>query len=180
MAADPIVPDRKDWTWTTRERCAECGFDASTVPAVEVPRAVVPLTEPWALVLTAPGVRERPRADRWSPLEYACHVSDVLVVFAERFRLIRSGAGGQLPDWDQDRAAVEGDYAGADPVEVGRQIPDRAAALELLLGEYADADWDTPVERSDGAEFTALGLGRYLLHDLAHHLHDVGQGRPGR
>jgi len=28
--------------------------------------------------------------------------------------------------------------------------------------------------RSDGATFTALTLGRYLLHDLAHHLHDVG------
>lgn len=178
MAVDPIMPDTKDWTWTTRERCGECGVDVSTVPATVVPRAVVPLTEPWARVLTQPGVRERPRPDQWSPLEYACHVSDVLAVFTERFRLVQGQDSASLPDWDQDRAAIEGDYGGADPVEVGRVIPDRAAALEQVLGQYAGADWDTPIQRSDGADFTALGLGRYLLHDLAHHLVDVGEPVP--
>ncbi|HET6968280.1 MAG TPA: DinB family protein, partial [Ornithinibacter sp.] len=28
--------------------------------------------------------------------------------------------------------------------------------------------------RSDGSEFTVLTLGQYGLHDLAHHLWDVG------
>jgi hypothetical protein len=28
--------------------------------------------------------------------------------------------------------------------------------------------------RSDGSEFTVLTLGQYALHDLVHHLWDVG------
>ena len=25
LPGDPVVPDGKDWTWTLRERCPECG-----------------------------------------------------------------------------------------------------------------------------------------------------------
>jgi hypothetical protein len=31
--------------------------------------------------------------------------------------------------------------------------------------------------RSNGDEFTVETLGRYHLHDVVHHLHDVGAGR---
>jgi hypothetical protein len=179
-SADPIVPDTKDWTWSTRARCPECGFDASSVSAEDLPGAVAPLTEPWAAVLTAPGVRERPVPTTWSHLEYACHVRDVLGVFTERFELALEQEHPTLPNWDQDRAAIEGQYAAQDPVEVGRQIPERAAALVDVLQRFRGDDWDRPVTRSDGAQFTALSLGRYLLHDLAHHLVDVGETVPGR
>jgi hypothetical protein len=36
----------------------------------------------------------------------------------------------------------------------------------------ADA-WDRPGVRSNGSEFTVESLGRYHLHDVVHHLHDV-------
>ena len=37
-------------------------------------------------------------------------------------------------------------------------------------------EWQRPGRRSDGAEFTIDSLARYLLHDVVHHLHDVGRG----
>lgn len=178
-AADPIVPDTKDWTWSTTRPCPECGFDASTVSAEALPDAVAPLTEPWAAVLTGAAVRQRPVPTTWSHLEYACHVRDVLTVFASRFELILERDDPTLPNWDQDDASIDGEYAAQDPVEVGRQIAERSEELVAVLQRFQGADWDRPVTRSDGARFTALSLGRYLLHDLAHHLVDVGETEPG-
>jgi hypothetical protein len=37
-----------------------------------------------------------------------------------------------------------------------------------------DGQWDRRGLRSNGSQFTVLTLGQYFLHDLAHHLVDVG------
>lgn len=174
MAADAIVPDTKDWTWTAERRCAECGVDASAVTAADLPALVHTLTGPWGEVLARPDVVTRARPDRWSPLEYACHIGEVLEVFAERFALILQENNPTLPNWDQDEAAIAGDYAGQDPARVAAEIPDRANALVAVLARYDEESLARAAVRSDGAAFTALSLGRYLIHDLAHHLHDVG------
>ena len=34
--------------------------------------------------------------------------------------------------------------------------------------------WGRSGRRSNGSEFTVLTLGQYFLHDVVHHLHDVG------
>ncbi len=55
-------------------------------------------------------------------------------------------------------------------------------AAERLAGVYrglAPQDWDRPGRRSDGARFTVLSFGRYVAHDLVHHVHDVTGARPG-
>lgn len=174
MSADPIEPDTKDWTWTTVRACPECGFDASTIPPAGVLEQIQTLTVPWERILAAPGVRHRPAPHTWSPLEYGCHVSEVLEVFAGRFTLVQTQDTPTLPNWDQDAAAVRGEYAAQDPALVAQQIAGRGRALLAVLASFAGADWERRTRRSDGAEFTALSLARYLVHDLAHHLHDVG------
>lgn len=198
MSTDPIAPDTKDWTWTTQRRCAECGFDASTVAAADLGDLIPALTAPWQDVLTREDVRVRPQPTTWSPLEYAAHVHEVLDVFAGRFELVLSEDNPLLPNWDQDAASIEGDYAAQDPVVLAREIPERTTALVAILarfdgggspegvrnldenaGEACETSiflWGRGAQRSDGAEFTALSLARYLVHDLAHHLHDVGAG----
>ena len=114
IVPDPIVPDTKDWTWTTERPCAECGFDASAVTADQLPTLVRALTRPWARVLGdqeagAAGLRDRPDPSTWSQLEYACHVHDVLEVFAGRFALVLAEEDPTLPNWDQDVATIDGD-----------------------------------------------------------------------
>lgn len=195
MAADLIVPDTKDWTWTTERRCDDCGFDASRVAAADLPGLLQDLTEPWGEVLAGDGVAVRAEPTRWSPLEYACHVHEVLEVFAGRFDLILEQDAPTLPNWDQDAAATQHGYAAADASRIAGEIPERAAALVAVLDRYGapsgegvdrpedsaeqprtPSPWGRSAVRSDGAPFTALSLARYLTHDLAHHLHDVGLG----
>lgn len=197
-ARNPIVPDTKDWTWTTRRRCAECGFDASVVAAADLADLLASLTAPWQDVLVREDVGQRPEPTTWSPLEYACHIHEVLDVFAGRFELILAEDDPTLPNWDQDVASLDGAYAAQDPAVIAREIPERTTALVAVLARfdgtghpegvqdlYENAGkacetsiflWGRRARRSDGAEFTALSLARYLVHDLAHHLHDVGAG----
>ncbi len=179
MTQDPIVPDTKDWTWTLQRACPECGFDATQVTPQDVVPGVRAAVAPWAEVLAGEGVTERPSATTWSPLEYACHVRDVLTVFTGRFALAQEQDDPTLADWDQDAAALQERYAAELPERVAAQIPERADELLEVLDGYDRADWDRPMRRSDGAPFTGLTLARYLLHDLEHHLDDVGARRPG-
>ena len=178
MSLPPIAPDTKDWTWTAQRACAECGFDASAIRVEGLGSQVLALTTPWQYVLAGSDVAQRPEPTTWSPLEYACHIHEVLDVFAERFALILRKDNPTLPNWDQDDAAVAGQYAAQAPARLAREIPGRAAALVAVLGRFAELAWERRALRSDGAQFTALTLARYLLHDLAHHLHDVGVAVP--
>lgn len=173
MPPEAIEPDTKDWTWTVERQCPECGFDASRVEAADLVATVRDFVAPWPERLWAGDVRERPVPTTWSPLEYASHVHEVLEVFRGRFELMAAEDNPSLPNWDQDAAAVEGPYAAADPDRIAREIPERAEDLVAALGAF-DGRWERTAVRSDGATFTALTLGRYLVHDLAHHLHDVG------
>ena len=51
-----------------------------------------------------------------------------------------------------------------------------AAAAEAAAGFNAvtPAEWDRSGTRSNGSVFTVTTLGSYFLHDVMHHLHDVG------
>ena len=81
-----IVPDSKDWTWVLDRPCPECGFEAAGTH--DVPHAVRTNAASWQAVLRRPDVRTRPQPDVCYPLEYACHVRDVLRLYDERLVLM--------------------------------------------------------------------------------------------
>ena len=170
----PIEPDAKDWTWTLRETCAECGFTAGEVDGPSVAGHVQALTEPWQDVLTRPDVTTRPSPTTWSPLEYACHVRDVCRVFTERVDWMLRKEGPDFPDWDQDSAAVAGRYHLQDPAVVARELQEAADDVRAAFATVGRGEWQRTGRRSNGSLFTIESLGQYLLHDLAHHLVDVG------
>jgi len=177
-AADAVGPDTKDWTWTLERPCPECGFEAGAVIAPQVAEQALSLTAPWRGVLEGADVARRPRPDVWSPLEYACHVRDVCRVFEGRVRQMLDGDGARFANWDQDEAAVTGRYREQDPAVVADELVEAAVALHRTFGEVEGEDWQRRGLRSNGSEFTVLTLGQYMLHDLAHHLVDVGVVRP--
>ena len=77
---DPaITPDDKDWTWTLRERCPDCGFLATDVEPADIARHVTASTAPWEQVLTRSDATARPDPATWSPLEYAVGQRDRVV-----------------------------------------------------------------------------------------------------
>lgn len=169
-----IAPDSKDWTWVLDRRCDECGFDPAAVTRQTLAARIGGTAGAWQARLSRPDARRRPVPSTWSPTEYGAHVRDMAGVMAGRLELILKQASPEFADWDQDAAAVEGDYASAEPDEVGRQV---TSAVEQLADAYAavtEDQWDRPGLRSNGASFTAYTLGVYALHDLVHHAHDAG------
>ena len=177
-----ITPDTKDWTWVLRRPCPDCGFESGSLPAADLPGTVRGAARAFADVLTGTAgeaLRQRPAPEVWSPLEYGCHVRDVLRRFDARTRLMLTADDPALENWDQDATAVEDAYGEQDP---GRVAAELLEAAERLAAGYealpADA-WERPGRRSDGARFTVLTFGRYMAHDLVHHVHDVTGARPG-
>lgn len=168
-----ITPDGKDWTWTLERACPDCGFDATAVGGAEIAGLVTAYTEPWTAVLARPDTATRPAPTTWSPLEYACHVRDVCDLFADRVQLMLDEDGARFANWDQDVTAVESRYAEQSPDAVAREIPIAAARLSAAYAGLSGSDFGRRGLRSNGSEFTVLTLGRYGLHDLAHHLWDV-------
>jgi hypothetical protein len=177
--ADPaITPDDKDWTWTLSERCPDCGFTAADVPAAEVAGLVRTFTDPWPGVLAEPGAAQRPAPATWSPLEYACHVRDVCRLFEQRLTLMLTQDAPTFDNWDQDVTAVADRYGEQDPATVAAEITASGASFAQAYEQVPDDGWGRTGIRSNGSEFTVLTLGQYGLHDLRHHLWDVGVDSP--
>jgi hypothetical protein len=173
-----IVPDTKDWTWVLEKACLECGFDTRTVSRSALPRMLGENAANWQKVLTGPGgtVRARPGPDRWSVLEYACHVRDVFRLFDQRAQLMVSTTGPTFPNWDQDATAINDRYNEQSPDEVARQLVTAGASIANRFAQLTESQWERTGTRSDGAHFSVETLGRYLIHDPVHHLYDVGAG----
>ena len=118
-------------------------------------------------------LRDRPRPDVWSPLEYACHVRDVFRLFDERLHRMLDEDDPQFANWDQDETAVADRYGEQDPAIVAGELAAAAVAIARSFAGVGADQWSRPGRRSDGAEFTVETFARYFVHDPVHHLHDV-------
>jgi DinB superfamily len=174
-----ITPDTKDWTWVLDARCPECGLDTRELTLAGVPVAVRDVASAFGQVLAAGEMtRRRPNPVVWSPLEYACHVRDVCRLFDTRLRLMLTTDDPAFENWDQDATAVQDRYGEQDPARVAPELADAAERLATTFEGVPDGAQGRTGRRSDGAVFTVTTLGRYLVHDLVHHVYDV-TGRPG-
>ena len=170
----PIVPDTKDWTWTAREACPECGFDPAGVVPAEIGARVRASAALWPRVLERDTVALLPDDSTWSPLEYACHVRDVLALYRFRLGLMLDEDDPLYPNWDQDATAVAERYGEQDPAVVAEQLEREAALVAAAFDAVGDDQWSRTGRRSDGASFTVATFGTYFLHDIEHHAHEVG------
>jgi SAM-dependent methyltransferase len=168
-----LEPDTKDWTWVLERPCDECGFDASAFDRPAIPRAFRKNAQVWLTLLADPSAGERTRPDRWSTLEYACHVHDVHQVYHDRVSLMLTQDDPEFENWDQDLAATEGRYAEQLPSIVGPTLVAAAYAMSDLYDSVQPLSWQRRGRRSNGSVFTIETLARYQLHDVVHHLHDV-------
>jgi SAM-dependent methyltransferase len=178
VTPDPLGPptlarDTKDWTWVLERACDECGFDAGGFDRNAIPRAFRRNAHVWFALLADPDAGERMRADRWSTLEYACHVHDVHQIYHDRVSQMLAEDNPLFDNWDQDQSAIDGHYAGQLPAIVGPTLVAAAYAMSDLYDSVPPLAWHRRGRRSDGHEFTVESLARYQLHDVVHHLHDV-------
>jgi hypothetical protein len=168
-----IIPDGKDWTWVLERACPECGFDTRPVSREEIPAMIRANAAAWRAPLTASGAADRSRPDRWSTLEYGCHVRDAFRLYDFRLGLMLTEDDPLYPNWDQDETAVADNYASQDPAVVADELVFAADSLADGFAAVSGDQWLRPGRRSDGASFTVETFGRYFIHDPVHHLYDV-------
>ena len=176
MAHVSIEPDTKDWTWVLKRPCHECGYDGSAIRGVDLPRLIHQNTRGWFGVIDHADSAVRPAPHVWSALEYSCHVRDVHEVFAHRVRLMLEDDDPIFADWDQDATAAEQGYHLQDAAVVSVELVERAAEVAAAYTGVGTDQWQRTGRRSNGSTFTIESLGRYHLHDVVHHLWDVGVG----
>ena len=172
----PIEPDTKDWTWVLVKKCEECGFEGSAFPREHVGEMVRANAAQWRQLLGHPQVTQRPSDDRWSCLEYACHVRDVFRLYDQRLKMMLEQDDPEYPNWDQNQAAVEQDYLAKEPSKVADEIEEAGTAVARRFDSVHGEQWARPGRRSDGARFTIESFGRYFIHDPIHHVDDVRRG----
>ena len=176
MTASPATPppDGKDWTWVIEQPCPDCGFDARALDVDEIPARTRETMAAFSAALSRADAAHRPAADVWSPLEYACHVRDVCRIFDGRLRRMLDEDDPLFANWDQDETALEQRYWEQDPAAVARDCVAAADAIAATFESVAGDQWQRPGRRSNGSVFTVDTFGRYFLHDLVHHRHDIG------
>jgi hypothetical protein len=171
-----LPPDDRDWTWVLDRPCPDCGFDASAGSRDDFGAEIRAVGARWAEVLDRDDVRERRRPDRWSALEYGCHVRDVFRLADVRLGLLIDEDDPVFANWDQDATAVAERYDLQDPVVVRGELLAAGEVFAHRLDSVRPGEWERTGTRSNGSPFSVESLSRYLIHDPVHHLWDVSAG----
>ena len=169
-----IAPDDKDWTWVLERRCDSCGFDATTFAVAETGSRTRATAAAWEVLLQRDDAPVRFRPDRWSVLEYACHVRDVFRVYDDRLARMLAEDAPHYDNWDQDETATRDAYHQQLPAVVGPELVEAAEVVATRFDSVTGDQWQRTGHRSDGATFTVDSFARYFVHDPVHHLWDVG------
>jgi hypothetical protein len=163
--------------------CTECGFSYDLASAPEVSTRIREHAEDYAQLLAADAsaLRRRPAAEVWSPLEYACHVRDVLLVQRERaLAALRRESPVAEPMGRDERVEHDG-YAEQRPADVSRQLQDAALLFGGVLDRLPAAGWERVLIYTypEPAERSVRWLALHTLHEVRHHLLDIRRQLPG-
>jgi hypothetical protein len=159
------------------DTCDECGFEYRVEAAPAAGRAIVDAAGQLAGLVTGgtADARSRREPGTWSPLEYACHVRDVLLVQRERVLLARRRHRPALEPMGRDERVDHDGYAEQRPDDVARQLGDAAHLFANVLSRLGDEDWERPVVYGypAPAERSLRWVAVHTLHEVHHHLLDV-------
>ncbi len=180
MGAAMNVNPGFDYVLVQHRACPVCGHDTSATPPGDLAAAVVDSAVRWHEFLDTVcdhpgGVAElcaRRREDVWCAAEYACHVRDVLAIFARRIELTLMVDSPQYVWWDHEAAVVSDHYVQQDPRAVADDIGRAATELAALVQPLSPQQLKRSGTR-DGAMFTIDGLIRFATHEALHHLADA-------
>lgn len=159
--------------------CPGCGHAVAEVPERDLPAALVNAGRQWRgyleTVLDHPDGDKSLRvrsASRWSGIDYACHVRDVLSIFSRRVELTLLADEPEFGWWDHEAEADTERYRDQHPAAVGDDISHAAFELADLLAPLS-AEILTRGGTRLGRRLTITDLGRFALHETLHHLDDA-------
>ncbi|MEU3315325.1 DinB family protein [Streptomyces sp. NPDC006656] len=160
--------------------CARCGFSYDLGLAPSAASLAGEYAARFAEVLLRAGratLTRRPAPEVWAPLEYACHVRDVLLVQRERVLAARREDTPVATPMGRDERVEHEGYALQDPADVARQLTDAAALFANVLDRLSPAHWERTLVYSypEPTERSVAWVAVHTLHELRHHLLDAGR-----
>ena len=158
-------------------RCDECGAEVRSLAPHDIASSLRQAIDDWVTVLQTEEYRDallvRPAVGVWSAVEYAYHVAEVIDVFQARVFAMLTEENPEFDDWVPEQRA--------EPVP---QSPETAIGVIVGAGERFSSIFESlhpsltqrVGRRPDGYEYTVVNVGRYVLHDILHHLCDATRG----
>ncbi len=170
------MPEAMDWMEVLAAPCPHCGADVAALDPAALPDELRAEGHRWEDLLGAADpdrVRVRPADDSWTALEYACHVRDVFGEFTRRVTRALVEDEPEFGWWDHEAAVTDEHYNEQDPVAVGGDLMVNAEWLAGTLALVEGDEWDRAGTRRTSERMTVAGLGRFALHESAHHRADA-------
>ena len=162
--------------WPT-DRCADCGFVYDLGRSETVERDIGEQVAEVVALLRAGEVdlRSRRRPGMWSPLEYGCHLRDMLLVQRERVLAARRVDRPDCAPMGREERVVHDGYAEQEPADVACQLTDAAELFGNVLARLAADDWDRTVvyHYPETSERSLRWLAVHTVHEAQHHLLDI-------
>lgn len=156
-------------------RCRECGFRYALSPAEIARTCALAVRDVLDAAAAVPdSVRARRTAPAvWSPNAYCAHLADASELIEGRVRRIALEDRPLLPGYDQDGAAVEGDF---DSVPMSSSLPRITVAVahfvSLLNGLPVEA-WQRVGVHEEAGDVVLRDVAHDMPHELLHHAGDL-------
>jgi DinB superfamily len=159
------------------DQCADCGFVYDVSQSAAVARKIRERVAEVVTILLARDVnlRSRRQPGVWSPLEYGCHLRDMLLVQRERVLAARRMDRPDCPPSGRDERVVHDGYAEQEPEDVARQLGDAAQMFSNVLARLTADDWDRTViyHYPETRERSLRWVAMHTMHEAQHHLLDI-------
>lgn len=156
--------------------CPSCPltYAALSLPAARGIIATIPQrVRDTAADVPEPAVRQRPRPDTWSVLEYVCHLRDVYVTSTIRLYRVRTEDSPQLEPMLNDLRARRFRYHTLELGAVLGELDNTVAGFLEETERVRPGGWDRVASRLPGEVRTARWLVRHAAHEGVHHLDDI-------
>lgn len=158
-------------------QCGDCGFIYDLTQAGAVPEDIRHQVAEVVAILRNDDVdlRARQHPSVWSPLEYGCHLRDMLLVQRERVLTARRLERPDCAPMGRDERVEHDGYAQQQPQDVARQLADAAQLFGNVLAQLGEGDWDRAVvyHYPQTHERTLRWVAIHTLHEVRHHLLDI-------
>jgi hypothetical protein len=159
------------------DKCPQCGFVYDLTQAAAAGEAINERVGAAVAILgdREVDVRSRRQPAVWSPLEYGCHLRDMLLVQRER---VLAALRSDRPDctaMGRDERVVHDGYADQEPADVARQLGDAALMFGNVLGRLSADDWNRAVvyHFPETSVRSLRWLAVHTMHEAQHHLGDI-------
>ena len=159
------------------DTCDECGFTYGVLPRQELPAAIEKAVAGFGPLLKADDavLRRRREFEQWSPLEYACHVRDVLLMQRDRLYVaLVEDEPSFKPMYREERVAFDR-YSVQSPTAVAGQIVIGADLLAHAFDGLTEDQWARPLIYNfpGPARRDVEWVAHHTVHEMIHHLADI-------